>query len=295
MSDVTGTGGDSQVVQAQIQEYEEQHPETDFSQMSVEDIMFLVMSDRAKAQKANIETYAATVEANTLMATNINNVKAAIDNGASSADGAKVKDLDVSWENADGSTEQIPLGEAFDRLGLSPTEAAPATKVEGDQQKVDSDLDTAQTEEEAWEAGGGSNDSYVGVTRVEVGKDVGDWHFYDWDAEKTTNEIQKKARLYNTAVVSKQDQQLSDDITQYLDDKDTLTSDEDVVISQADLKTLSADLADAHDKIDGDNQIAMAKLQKDMDDYQTTLQTIESSDSSMARTAQGFASKLGGG
>jgi len=322
MTEITGTGGEAQIDQAQIQDYKEAHPDTDFSNMSVEDIMFLVMSDRAKAQKENIEIYAAGVEANTLKATNINNLKAAIDNAASSSDGAAIDTISVSWENSDGTTEAISMGEACTRLDVDLTASPTAETAVEDQQKYDSDLakvdadqTQAQTDIDAWQDGDETGSK--GEAETMIGDDVG----YAQDgktAEETSTELYEDPHdsgvigAGGTADYNAIDQAVTDvtadnakvgaDLEQYetdehalVDDSWTTGYDAESNISQADLKTLSANLADAHDKIDGDNQIAMAKLQKDMDDYQTTLQTIESSVSSMARTAQGFASKLGGG
>jgi len=194
MTEVTGsnsttytqqTSGTDQTNQAELQ--------NQFDNMSVEDIMFLVLTQRAAEQKKNIESFAAEVQANTLKATNYNNLKASLDEAAKNSKGATAGDVTVTWENENGSTETITADEAMSRLGF-------------------------------------------------------------------TSDIQSQF------------------------------SDSSAKISQNDLETLSANIANAHDKIEGDNQIAMAQLQKDMDDYQTTLQTCSSSTTSMAQLAQ----KIGG-
>jgi len=194
MSEVSGTGGTSYTQQASSTDQANQAQlQNDFSNMSVEDIMFLVLTQRAEEQKKNIESFAASVQANTLKATNYNNLKASLDQAAKNSKGEKAGDIKVTWESEDGSTETITADTAMQRLGYS--------------------------------------------------SDIGDEF-----------------------------------------------SDSSKNISQNDLETLSANIANAHDKIEGDNQIAMAQLQKDMDDYQTTLQTCSSSTTSMAQLGQ----KIGG-
>jgi DNA integrity scanning protein DisA with diadenylate cyclase activity len=212
----------------------------DFKHMSVEDIMFLVMTKRAEAQKANIDSFAAEVQANTLKATNFNNFKAAIDKAAKNKHGADIGSVTVNWENANGSTETISASQAATRLGYSNARldqaTAGAARETSDQSKVNSD-------------------------QSQFNRDGG------WGGA-----------IFGNGSAARDERNLRSDQSKLNHDKS------DAKISQDDLETLSANLANAHDKIAGDNQIAMAKLQKDMDDYQTTITACSQSVKGMTDT-----------
>jgi len=283
MTEVSGSGGTTytqqtsstdQASQAQIQ--------NDFSNMSVEDIMFLVLTKRAEEQKKSIEAFAAQVQTNTLKATNYNNLKAAIDQAAKSSDGAKPGDVQVTWENANGTTETISAGEAMQRLGYSSDTADKFTAVQKDQEAVDADKAQTQADLEKSTMGQDRKNLAIALEGGSFGRSLGN----GMSVEESSQYLRDRPDIYTPEI---RDTTVRADVEQYQKDEASLESD-NASISQNDLETLSANLANAHDKIEGDNQIAMAQLQKDMDDYQTTLQTCSSSTTSMAQLGQ----KIGG-
>lgn len=285
MTDVSSTGSTTYTQQTSgTDETNQVQLKNDFSEMSVEDIMFLVLTKRAEEQKKNIESFAAQVQANTLKATNYNNVKAAIDEAAKNKDGVKAgDDISVTWENANGSTESISLGEAMDRLGYSSSTADKFTAVEKDQQAVDTDKAQTQTDLDQSTMGQDRKNLAIALEGGSFGRSLGN----NMTVEESSQYLRDHSDIYTPEIT---DKTVRSDVEQYQTDEAKLESDSGVKISQNDLETLSANLANAHDKIEGDNQIAMAQLQKDMDDYQTTLQTCSSSTTSMAQLAQ----KIGG-
>ena len=117
----------------------------EFANMSLEDIMFAVFSGKASAQTEEIKNFAATVKHNTLRATNLSNIKAALDaasepltKGDETADLSKVT---VNYQNEDGTHVEKTLAEAMEAVGFSSADDFSGSMSKADIEKVSTELD----------------------------------------------------------------------------------------------------------------------------------------------------------